>query len=111
MIKFPYQIYTDDKKKIYAYWYYCQQCLKESSEWNKRKTLFPQEAKDRFSHQKYMAGEGYGECVSAGVERRKVPKHMDRDTLREAALSNKWNFEPYVNRDDKKKLQLFVLAC
>lgn len=36
---------------------------------------------------------------------------MDRETLREAALGNKWNFEPYVNRADKKKLQLFVLAC
>lgn len=36
---------------------------------------------------------------------------MDREAVREAALSNKWNFERYVNRADKKKLQVFVLAC
>lgn len=36
---------------------------------------------------------------------------MDRETPREAALSSTWNFEPYVNRADKKKLQMFVLAC
>lgn len=73
--------------------------------------MFAREAKDDFNHQEHMAGEGYGGGVSAEMERRKAPKYMDRETLREAALSNKGNFERYINRDGKKKLRLFILAC
>lgn len=72
--------------------------------------MFAQEAKDDFHHQEHMAGEGYGGGVSAEMERRRAPKYMNRETLREAALSNKENFEPYVNKDGKKKLRLFVVA-
>lgn len=97
--------------KIDAIWYYCQKCVKESSEQNKRIILFAQEAKDDLNHPEHMAGEGYGGGVSAETERRRAPKYMNRETLREAAFSNKGNFEPYVNRDGKKKLRLFVAAC
>ena len=57
-----------------------------------------------------MAGEGYGGGVPAEVEIRKASKYMDRETLREAALSKKGNFEPYVNRDGEKKQRLSILA-
>lgn len=58
-----------------------------------------------------MAGGGCGGGVSAEMERREASKYMDREMLREAALSNKGNFEPYMNRDGKKKLRLFIIVC
>lgn len=73
--------------------------------------MFAQEAKDAFNHREHMAGEGYGGSVSAKMERRKASNYTNRETLRDAALSNKGNFEPYVNRNGKKKLELFALAC
>lgn len=51
--------------------------------------LFARETNGDFNHQEHVAGKGYGGGVSAEMERRKASKFMDREALREAALSTK----------------------